>query len=356
MLIIYRLLRHLSLAPKFGPAFLLIAIASSAALCGSALASNITVASPVNGTHIASPAWIRAHNVGCNGVPPSAFGYSIDDATGIVMGVTAYDIDVTGQAIPAGSHTVHFKSWTSSGACPVVNTAFTVGGGSGSPSTGIPSYASSSGDLDGVSDWLGVHDGGTPGESKGSMEYPATTPLYDDARKFYMTYSDRAGERWSLSFARDAEATHFVLDTYIFLPNPSQVENLELDVNQVMPNGETVIMGTQCAGSNGTWESAYTSGTQDHWKSASIHCNPREWAANQWHHVQIGMHRDSNGVVTHDWVNFDGTHSVWGESQQAAHSLGWAAGDLVLNYQVEGESSGSGSVTSYIHEMTVLRW
>ena len=36
-------------------------------------------------------------------------------------------------------------------------------------------------------------------------------------------------------------------------------------------------------------------------------CDPRE-DPNVWHHIQIGMHRDANGVVTHDWVNFDGTH------------------------------------------------
>ena len=36
-------------------------------------------------------------------------------------------------------------------------------------------------------------------------------------------------------------------------------------------------------------------------------CDPRE-DSNVSHHIQIGMHRDANGVVTHDWVKFDGTH------------------------------------------------
>lgn len=45
--------------------------------------------------------------------------------------------------------------------------------------------------------------------------------------------------------------------------------NLELDINQVMANGETVIIGTQCSGVTGTWESAYTSGKYDHWWSSS---------------------------------------------------------------------------------------
>jgi hypothetical protein len=362
MSLIKRTHAHLSLAPMCRPALFLLAALSGGVLSPQASASDITVGSPVNGTKISSPALIRAHNVGCDGVPPTSFGYSIDNSTGIVMGATAYDIDVTAQAIPSGTHTVHFKSWTSRGECPTVNTTFTVGAStdpapSPSPSIGIPSYAVSSGDLDASGSWAEGHDGGTPGESRGSMVYPASTPLYDDARKFYMTYSDRAGERWSLSFARDAKATYFVLDTYVLFPNPSEVLNLEMDMNQVMPNGETVILGTQCSGVTGSWETAYTSGKYDHWLSTNIKCNPKDWSANQWHHVQIGLHHDENGVVTHDWVNLDGAHHVFeGTTRLSAHSLGWGAGDIDVQYQIEGANSGSGSVTSYIHKMTVYRW
>jgi hypothetical protein len=352
---------QLRLAATRGLALFILIALGGAVLCRPAWASDITVASPLNGSRVSSPVLIRAHNVGCEGVPPSAFGYSIDNATALVRGETAYDIDVTKQAIAAGTHIVHFKSWTSRGACPVVNTQFTVGAGSppppsSSPSYSIPANAVSSGDLDGKGPWGQTHDGGTPGSSRGSSVYPATTPLYDDARKFYMTYSDRGGERWNLSVGKSATATHFVLDTYVFFPNPSEVLNLELDINQVMANGETVILGTQCSGVTGTWESGYTSGKYDHWWSSSIKCNPAKWTANAWHHVQIGMHRDSNGVVTHDWVNLDGTQHAWGYTHESAHFLGWAPGVIDVQYQIEGSSKGSGSVTSYIHKLTIYRW
>jgi hypothetical protein len=69
------------------------------------------------------------------------------------------------------------------------------------------------------------------------------------------------------------------------------------------------------------------------------------------------MHRDANGVVTHDWVNLDGSHQVFsGATRGAAQSLGWASGVLLVNYQIEGNNAGSGSVTSFIHKMTVIRW
>jgi hypothetical protein len=189
----------------------------------------------------------------------------------------------------AGSHTVHFKSWTSNGVCPVVSNTFKVAGGSTSGSSGgntsggsssssgsavyaLPSYAVPSADLDSSGGWSAEHDSGTPGSSKGSMVYPASTPSYDDAREFYMTYSNHGGERWHLSFGNNGSSMNFVLDTYVYMVNPSQVQNIEIDLNQVMSNGETVIYGTQCSSISKTWEYAYISGSSPHWKSSNIGC------------------------------------------------------------------------------------
>ena len=352
--------------PRFvlsrGLASFLFAILCGALLSPAAFASDVTVASPINGAHVANPIWVRAHNIGCEGVPPSAFGYSIDGSATIVRGESPYDIDVAHQAIAAGTHIIHFKSWTARGACPVVNTQFTVGAGSAPPpsppaSGGIAANAKSSGDMDAKEPWGQIHDGGTPGTSRGSTVYPATTPVYDDARKFYMTYTNRGGERWNRFVVNDHTSTHFVLDTYVFLPNPSQVLNLELDINQVMANGETVLLTTQCAGIEGVgrWEAGYTAGRYDHWWASGPKCDPRTWKAG-WHHIQIGMHRDNNGVVTHDWVEFDGTHSAWGYTRQSAHFIGWAPGVTNVQFQIEGTNKTSGSATAYLHKLTIYRW
>ena len=327
-----------------------------------ALASDITVASPVSGTNHASPLWVRAHNVGCDGLAPTAFGYSIDNSSTLVRGVTKYDIDATRVPIGAGTHTIHFKSWTSNGVCPVVSTTFTVGGTSSSSSTGsnatvssIPSNAIGSANLDGKS-WAYERDAATPGSARGSSVYPATTPLYDDAREFYMTYSAHGGERWHISFAKDASATHFIYDTYVYIVDPAQVANIELDMNQVMSNGATVIYGTQCSSYTKTWEFTTVSGGS-HWRSSNIPCNPKTWAAKTWHHVQIASHRNSSGDVTYDWVNLDGTHRVFKNATgYSAEKLGWAKGDLLINFQLDGANSGSGSITAYIHKMTIFRW
>lgn len=82
-------------------AFSFLTALSGLALSQPALAANITVASPVNGTTVPSPVWIRAHNIGCDGLTPTAFGYSIDSSSTLTKGVTVNDIDVT-TAMAAG--------------------------------------------------------------------------------------------------------------------------------------------------------------------------------------------------------------------------------------------------------------
>jgi hypothetical protein len=344
------------------------------ALCGLALsqsasASDITVAAPVNGTSVASPVWVRAHNVGCDGLTPTSFGYSVDNSSTFVKGVTSYDID-TKAAIPAGTHTIHFKSWVNGTACPVVSTTFKIGSGSSSgntsglssgessAATSLPSNAVRSALLDSMGGWSGEHDAGTPGSSHGSMVYPATTPSYDKARKFYMTYSSGAGERWHISFGNNGSAMNFVLDTYVYLENPSQVANLELDLNQVTSSGKTVMFDTQCSSYSKTWEyTVVTGGSTDHWTRSNIYCNPLTWKAKTWHHIQIGMHRDSSGNITHDWLNLDGTHNVFRNAKgYGLRSLGWQKGTLLTNFQIDGLSHSSGSVTAYIHNMVFYHW
>jgi hypothetical protein len=176
-----------------------------------------------------------------------------------------------------------------------------------------------------------------------------------------MTYSDHGGERFSISFGNSTSATHFVYDAYVYLVDPSEVQNLEMDINQVMADGQTVIFATQCSGSSGTWE--YTTDvTVDgkrtgHWKASNIPCDPMKWTANCWHHVQIASSRDSSGNVTYDWVNLDGTTSTFANATgRSALSLGWAIGDLSLNFQLDGSSKLSESITAYVENLTIYRW
>src|ERR1700733_1588681 len=228
------------------------------------------------------------------------------------------------------------------------------------PPTGssrIPSNAISSGVLDGSPNWEWQHDPGTPGNSQGSSVYPATGLSSDNAaREYYMTYSGRSGELFHLSFGKDLNATHFVYDAYVYVNDPSQLANLEMDMNDVMPDGRTVILGTQCSSYSKSWENTYYS-AGFHWHPSNIPCNPETWSAKTWHHIQIATQRDGNGVATYDWVNVDGVYSDFQNATvNSAESLGWALGDLLINFQIDGSSAGSGSNTLYTDKLQVWRW
>lgn len=349
-------------APK-RMALTVLGLLSGMMLSQPAHAANITVASPVNGTSTSTSVWVRAHNVGCDGLTPTVFGYTVDNNSTLHRGVTKYDVDALKVPFGAGWHTIHFKSWTTKGICPVVSTSFKVAGGSTSGSTSggataasssIPSYAKSSSNLDGRS-WAYERDGAISGSARGSTAYPAYTPSWDNARKFYMTYSNRGGVRWHQSFATDAYATHFIYDTYVYITNPSQVANVEMDMNQVKSDGATVVYGFQCSTYAKKWEYTYVSGGT-HWRASSAYCDPRTWKANTWHHIQIATHRNSNGDVTYDWVNFDNTHIGINRTVFSAEKLGWAKGHLLVNFQLDGYNKGSGSITAFVHSFKVFRW
>ncbi len=302
------------------------------------------------------PIQIRAHNVGCKSARPTSFGFSIDDSKIVYRGETPFDIDIPSQDITPGKHTIHFKSATSKGDCAEATTTFTVADSSTTPPV-IPSYALSSGDLETTDNWNQAHDSRTPGHAVGTTVYPATSPLGDDARLFSMDYSKRAGERWSNSFANDTTATQFVLDVYVLMPDPTQIQNLELDINQVAANGKTVLMTTQCSANSNRWEYGETIGHTNHWLVSNVPCDIQSWTANAWHHIQIGEHHDKSLRLTHDYVIVDDVYTPFvGATRPASKNEGWRKGDVNTQFQIEGSSRVEATATIYAHNLTVYRW
>jgi hypothetical protein len=124
-------------------------------------------------------------------------------------------------------------------------------------------------------------------------------------------------------------------------------------MNQVMSDGRAVILATQCSVYSKAWEyTLIASGT--HWHRSNIPRNPQTCTAKTWHHVQIASHRNYDGHVTYDWVKFDGTHSEFENATgYSAETAGWHPGTLLINFQLDGANNDSGTITGYIHELTV---
>ena len=260
-----------------------------------------------------------------------------------------------------GAHTVHIKSWGNQGASCVSDIPVTVL--SPAPTISgpqIPSSAVAISSIQKMTNWKAEFDAGTSGSSSGVTK-PVTAPaLSDSSRQFITNYSNYGGERYSINVGTDTAAQNFVLDTYVYLASPvNNIANIELDVNQVMPNGQTVIFGFQCDGWSRTWDYTQNTGTptnpNDQWMHSNQTCNPQAWSPNTWHHVQISYARDNSGNVNYKSVWLDGVQQDLNLTVPSAFALGWSPA-LILNVQVDGMTATPGSSTIYLDKTTLYRW
>ncbi|MGA7109972.1 MAG: hypothetical protein WBY75_19635 [Terracidiphilus sp.] len=234
--------------------------------------------------------------------------------------------------------------------------------GSGSSTSGasIPANAIALSGIQALSGWLAITDtGAASGSAQGATEIVGQPSKSGSARQFTTTFSNDGDERYDVLFGADTQASNFVYDGWIYIGSPAaDVGNLEMDLNQVMANGETVLFGFQCDGYSGTWDYTENAGTAqsptDAWVHSGAACNPRTWTADAWHHVQISYARDDAGNVTYNSVWLDGTEQTINATVPSAFALGWSS-SLVTNFQVDGVGSG-GSSTVYLDDLTVYRW
>jgi hypothetical protein len=283
-------------------------------------------------------------------------GYSIDNSwnTTIVIGTTV-KAQVTSTT---GAHVLHVKSWGNRGASCVTDVAIHV---TPPPTHGVPpNTAITVSGIHAMPTWKAEYDTGTgSGTAAGVMGLVNSPAVSGTARQFITTYSNYGGERFHVSFGVDVNATNFFYDTWIYVAAPNNdIANIEMDMNQVMANGQTVIYGFQCDGWSGTWDYTINAGTAqnpiDKWLHTNQSCNPRSWSTNTWHHVQVSYSRDAQGNVTYKSVWLDGTEQVMNVTGYSAFALGWAP-TLLTNLQIDGIGvSGSGTV--YMDNLSITRW
>lgn len=326
------------------------------AFAAPALAS-VSVSSPTSGDTVTSPFSLYANASSCSSQPISAMGYSLDNSTSTtIVHNTVINAKVSSGT---GSHTLHVKAWGNKGAVCVADVAIHVTAPTVS-ALYVPSNAVSVSSLQLLGNWKNENDSGSGGGwSSGTMSIVGSPARTGGTRAFVTKYSNYGAMRYHVSFGDDTTATHFLYDAWVYLTNSaSSIGNLEMDMNQVMPNGQTVIYGFQCDGYSSTWDYTANSGTptkpKDSWRHSGVHCNPREWTRYTWHHVQIEYSRDSYGHVTYSAVTFDGVRHAINATVPSAFALGWAP-TLLTNFQVDGLGSG-GSNTVYLSDLTIKRW
>ncbi len=333
-------------APRLSPSLLLLVIGSIPAFAG------VVVNSPASGADVSSPFTLSASAATCSSQPVSAMGYSLDSSPDTTT-VNAQTLDASVFAA-SGGHTVHVKAWGDKGAACVSDVGVNVA----ADTALVPSGATSVGAIQTLGNWQELHDPGTPGWSNGAMSLVSSPSMGGTARKFYTTFGNNGGERYDVAFADDEAAANFVYDAWVYLTNDAaSIANLEMDLYQVMPNGQTVLFGFQCDGWTGTWDyNANWTGPAkptNQWMHSSAPCNPRSWGRNQWHHVQISYSRTEYGVVTYHSVTLDGKEMAINATAPSAYALGWSP-VLLTNFQVDGLSGGSNTV--YLDNLVIYRW
>lgn len=320
----------------------------------SAPVQSVAVASPANNSSVMSPFPLSATALTCSKQPVVAMGYSLDSSTQttIVRGT-----DVAAKVTSAaGAHTVHVKAWGNAGAVCVADVALNVT----QPALAtVPANAISVSNIQTLSNWKAEYDVVTGSGATGAMSLTSAASLSGNARMFATMFLNNGGERYHVSFGDDSGAANFLYDGWIYVDTSvNQVGNIEMDMNQTMANGETVIFGFQCDGWTGTWDYTANTGTPtapvDSWIHSKQACNPRNWTINTWHHVQIAYSRDDAGNVTYKSVWLDNAQQDLNVTVPSSFALGWAP-TLLTNFQVDGYGS-SGAPTVYLDNLTVYRW
>jgi len=323
----------------------------------------VTVTQPAANLSLESPFLLVASTTDCSGAPIVSMGYSFDSQSNTTtFDVSSLNVEASYSGLTLGaSHTLHVKSWASGGANCTTNVAFTA---VANPATTLPGGTVTVPEIQSNPDftWAATDDSGTTGTASGTTQLETSPSLSGDSRLTSTTYSGGGGERYDTSFGSDTTSESFLYDNWVYISSSSTSKgliNLEMDMNQVTANGQTVIYGFQCDGNHGVWDYTENSGTasayHDTWVHSTQACPiPYNWLTNTWHHVQVTYERDGSGNVTYQSVWLDGSQQNINETVFSSFALGWGS-VLLTNFQIDGSTS-SGEIEAYFDELAVSRW
>ena len=281
-------------------------------------------------------------------------GYSLENSTTPTV-VNAKSID-THVAAATGAHTLSVMAWGKGGAECVTSVAIDV---VPDPTSSVPTDALVFSKIQDLTTWQGVNDSGSGGSSTGTTTLLTSPSLSGLSREFATSFTNYGGERYYTIIGANTAVSNFLYDGWVYISrSANSIANIEMDMNQVMANGQTVIYGFQCDGWTGTWDYTENSGTAanyvDAWVKSNAPCNPQTWSVNTWHHVQISYSRDQYGSVTYRSVWLDGVEQDFNATVPSSFALGWSS-VLLTNFQIDGYTT-SGSSTLFLDELTVYAW
>src|SRR6185437_16593694 len=154
-------------------------------------------------------------------------------------------------AATAGQHTLYVKSWGNAGASCYTQVNVVVTNSNSASTEIVPQNAVSVSNIQNTGSWQMNHDPATGSSASGNMGIVPNPSITGNARQFDTSFGNYGGEIYYVNWGNDPNPSNFFYDGWVYMTSSaSNILNLELDMNQVLPNGDTVIYGFQCDGAS----------------------------------------------------------------------------------------------------------
>lgn len=269
------------------------------------------------------------------------------DGNSVYSKSSATSID-TSISTSAGSHQLTVRAWDSSGTSFSSSKSISVTStSSGSTTSSNGTVSSKIEEMSGWGSCTGCSGAGS--NASYSMTQHLSSPSQDgNSTKFWVGGTDSFSHGlWWRRMSSNTSATHFVLDMYYYMPNPSASWGLEFAANQGLSSG-WYKFSTQCSFGSSAWR--VWDSKNGGWVSTGIACTRPP--ANTWQHVVFEYARQSGKAVfvsitvngTKHYVN----KSFYPQNQSSSGSVG-------IHFQLNGDSSMS-SYSVYTDQMKLTYW
>lgn len=143
---------------------------------------------------------------------------------------------------------------------------------------------------------------GTHGVATAHNNLVQTPSLDGKAQQFSLqNISGWGGYLWYQRLQPFNAATHWTLDYYLQVSDPSAAQAIEIDGNQGTAT-HRIVYGTECNyRPTGHWRLWYWTGSKGAWQDTNIPCSFT--TANHWYHVIVTFARAANDAIHYEHIS-----------------------------------------------------
>lgn len=280
-------------------------------LASSMLFAGVNTSSPLNGSTSAP----NVHFVASASSPNAAIDVmDINVDSKDLYKVHANHLD-TYLTLSSGSHSVYMKAWDKQG--NYFHQVLTVKVQDNTPTTTPPPTTTTViSDIQAMTGWDSCGSCAGPGGVGATVPYGLvqgiTSPSMDGkGARFWLGGTSKtpyANALWFKRLPGAATATHFILDFYFYIKDPSVAQGIEMDIFYSRDGKKNYFL-TECD-SRGTYKGTWqvSNAVIDKWQHTGYSCIVN---ANSWNHVTLEFFRTSTGDTKFVSVSMNGnTHLV----------------------------------------------